>query len=236
MEFTKLEINDFGSRLTSLGGRLGYESLPSNRYIDIEEFFLDSTRFVFADERLARCIENWVRNYGFLISPSKIKKLIEKEKHAYDPAVLGVFLKLIKRTKEKQISIECLSRFCSKKENLTYRSGSKVRVRPIDYDQDWLEFNIATQNFVDETKKNLLAFDYTLNVAPEIRNRIETDDILCSDYKAFIQREGQGDSLYSVCKKIHAHYSNLHKIHSRFEKFGIYKSLRASNRERLNLP
>jgi hypothetical protein len=229
MEFTNFELNDFGSRLTSLGGRLGYDSYPSNKYIDIEEFFLDATRFVFADERLARCIENWIRTYGFLIGPSKIKKLIEKEKHSYDPAVLGVFLKLIEGTKEKQLNLDSLSRFCSKKEGLTYRSPSKVKVRPNDFDENWIEFNIATQKFVDESQKNLLNFDYTLKNSPEIRNRIETDDILCSDYKAYIQREGKDHSLNSICKRIHSHYSNLHKIYTRFEKFGINQNLHSQS-------
>jgi hypothetical protein len=78
---------------------------------------------------------------------------------------------------------------------------------------------------VDETKKNLLSFEYTLENCPEIRNRIEADDILSSDYKAYVQREGLGKSLNYISKRIHTYYSNLHKLHVRFETFGIHKKL-----------
>lgn len=225
MNLTTSEIEDFGSRLTSLGGRLGFDKASSDRFIDIEEFFLDATRFVFADVRLARCIDNWVRIYGFLISPSKLKRLIEKENYPYDSAVLGVFLILISRNKGKQLNLGPLKKFCKKRKELTYRSKLKFAIKDEYHDPDWLKFNIATHLFVDEAKKNLLNLEWTLNQSPELRYRIETDDILCSDYKAFIKREGRGDSLNFICKRIHGHYSNLHKIHTRFEKFGVYKRL-----------
>jgi hypothetical protein len=224
MDYSEVEIKDFGARLASLGGRLAFEQYPANRYIDIEEFFLDATRFVFVDERLARCIEHWVRTYGFLIGPSKLRKLIEKENYPYDPAVLGVFLKLI-ATNEKQINLKPLEKLCKKKASLIYRSDSKIRVKSNDLDPIWLKFNIATHHFVDETKKYLLSYDYTLEHAPELRYRIETGDILSSDYKAFLVREGLGKSLNSICKRIHAYYSNLHKYYTRFEKFGIHARL-----------
>jgi|GEM_PF-5572312 len=43
MTYTQAEIRDFCSRLSSLGGSLGFEKSSANQYIDIEEFFL---RFV----------------------------------------------------------------------------------------------------------------------------------------------------------------------------------------------
>ena len=39
MTYTQEDIRDFGSRLSLLGGRLGYEKSPANQYIDIEDFF-----------------------------------------------------------------------------------------------------------------------------------------------------------------------------------------------------
>lgn len=228
MEFERDDISEFGSKLASLGGRLGFEKYPSDKYIDIEEFFLDATRFVFVDQRLARCIEHWVRTYGFLIGPSKVKKLIEKKSYIYDSAVLGVFLKLISRTKEKQLSLKPLEKFCAPKKELTFRSKGKVRVDVEDFDRDWLCFNIATNKFYDESIKNLLDFDFVLKGSPELKNRIESDDVLCADYKSFIQREGLDHSLYYICKRIHGHYSNLHKLHTRFTKFNIHQKLQKS--------
>lgn len=224
MEFTSNEIQEFGAKLSALGGRLGFEKTPFEQYIDLEEFFLDCTRFVFAEERLARCIENWIRTYGFLISPSKIKRLIEKEKYSYDSAVLGVFLRIIGHN-SKQLNLRLLQTFCKKKKTLTYRSSSKVKVREKDFDPNWLSFNIATHKFVDETKKNLLGFDFTLKHSPELKFRIESDDVTSSDYKAFLLREGKGKSLNYISKRIHAHYSNLHKFYVRFEKFGVLERL-----------
>jgi hypothetical protein len=39
MTYTQEEIRDFGSRLSSIGGRLGYEKSPANQCLDIEDFF-----------------------------------------------------------------------------------------------------------------------------------------------------------------------------------------------------
>lgn len=224
MEFNKKEIEEFGAKLSALGGRLGFEKAPHDQYIDLEEFFLDSTRYVFAEERLARCIENWIRTYGFLISPSKIKRLIVNEKYPYDPAVLGVFLKIIVHN-SKQLNLKPLQSYCKKKKTLTYRSPSKVKVAEKYFDPIWLSFNIATHIFVEETQKNLLNFDFTLKQSPELKFRIESDDVTSSDYKAYLLREGKGKSLNHISKKIHAHYSNLHKFYVRFEKFGVIERL-----------
>lgn len=215
------ELYLFGSKLSYLGGRVGYEKYNKNEYIDLEEFFLEATRFVFFDERLAICIENWIYAFGFLVSPSKLKKIIETNQFDYDPAVLGVFLDIIENQNKKQISVDSLRKFVKKKKELTYRSRGKTKVKNKYFDQIWLKYNIATTEYHEEFKKNLLTFEYIVDKIPEIKYRAQGINHLESDYRAYLDKEGQNHSLRSIAKYIHGHYSNLHKIYSRLKLFKI---------------
>ncbi len=222
MNLTQQEVEHFGSKLSSLGGRVSYDKVFSDRYIDIEQFFLDATKFVFAGPRLAICIENWIHAFGFIISPSKVKRLIEKEGYLYDPAVLGVFLDIIEKTNKKQLNLEPLRKFIHKKKKLHQRSSGKTKVNPSYHDKIWKKYNIATPTFHEEYKKNLLNFNYIIENIPEIGNRIKGLDILDADYQAFKAKEkDDGLSLNEISKRIHAHYSNLHKVHKRLEFFKL---------------
>lgn len=215
------EIFNFGSKLSSLGGRVGYEKTYSNQFIDLEKFFLESTLYVFEDERLAICIENWVHAFGFLLSPSKIKKLITKENINYDPAVLGVFLDIIETQNKKQINVSSLRKFVKKKKELTYRSKGKVKVKEKYFDEGWIKYNIATPSFKEDFKKNLLSLDFIVKNIPELKYRAEGISHLEADYKSYLDKEGVEHSLRSICKRIHGQYSNLHKIYSRLKAFNF---------------
>ncbi len=213
-------IEDFGSRLRGLGGRVSYPDAYKSKYIDLEEFFLDATLFIFEGSRLAIAIENWIYTFGFLISPAKVKNLI-KNRYEFDPAVLGVFCEIISKTDKKQININCLKPYIKKNPNLIYRTKSKIEVKISNPDPIWKEFNILCPTFKLDTKKNLFQFDFILNNSPEIKNRTLGIDIVSSDYQAFLSKEGNNLSLNKVSKLINAHYSNLHKVSTRLSYFGL---------------
>lgn len=216
-----MDLYKFGSKLSSLGGRVGYEKTYAQKYIDLEEFFLESTIYVFEDERLAICIENWIHAFGFLLSPSKIKKLITKEDVPYDPAVLGVFLDIIENQNKKQINVSSLRKFVKKKKTITYRSKGKVKVSEKYFDKNWSKYNIATPTYHEEFKKNLLSLEFITKNVPEIGYRAQGLSHLEADYKAYLDKEGINHSLRSICKKIYGQYSNLHKIYSRLKAFNF---------------
>jgi hypothetical protein len=216
----KKEISDFGSRLRCLGGRISYPQSYLDKYIDIEKFFLESTIHIYGDDRLAECVENWIHTFGFIISPSKIKNLIKKGHH-YDPAALAVFCEIIARTDKKQINISCLKPYFKKKKNITLRNNSKLSVEPKNPDELWSKYNVLTNQFRKNEKKFILDFDFIFKNSPEVYNRIIGIDIVASDYQAYLKKENSNESLRQVSLKIHAHYSNLHKINKRFTALGL---------------
>ena len=217
---SKTTEEEFGSKLRCLGGRISYPERYLNQFIDIEEFFLEATQFVYQSNRLAECIENWIYTFGFIISPAKVKSLI-KQGYEYDSAVLGVFCEIISKTDKKQISLTCLKPFIKKKKSKTLRNVNSLNLSPKKPDKLWIKFNILTNSFKPNHEKFLLDFEYILKKSPEIHNRILGIDIIAADYQAFLKKESNKISLRQISLKIHAHYSNLHKVKNRITAFGL---------------
>ena len=214
------EIEEFGSRLRCLGGRISYPESYLNKYIDIEEFFLDCTKFIYSDFRLSETIENWIYTFGFIISPAKVRNLI-KHGYKYDKAALAVFCKIISKTDQKQINTNCLKEFFKAKDDLVLRNKNKLNLKPKKPDLYWKEYNVLANSFIKNTKKYILDFEYIFKNCPEVYNRIIGIDIVASDYQALLKKENKQISLRQISIKIHAHYSNLHKVNKRFTSMGL---------------
>lgn len=220
----KEDVEMFAHKLSLLGGRISYHDESKISYIDIEEFFLDATRFVFADSRLSNCIEHWIREYGFIISPAKVKKLIKKG-YQYDPAVLGVFLELISKTNKKQIQLGSVKTFVRKKRKHTNRNSKNIEIKKKWRDPLWEKYGIIATKFYNENTKNLRSGVYILRECPEIKHRIEGKGIIESDILSYVEKGGNIRTIQSLVKIIHAEYSNIHKVITRFYHFEIIPTI-----------
>ena len=88
------ELESFAYKLNRLGGKNTFKPSIANEvvvtpFIDLEIFILEgSLALKNMDSRLYMTFVHWLKEFGHLISPSKLQKLIKTKKNLYDPQVL----------------------------------------------------------------------------------------------------------------------------------------------------
>ncbi len=97
-----------------------------------------------------------------------------------------------------------------------------LKLKIINPDPLWEKYNISTPAFKPGTKKYILDFDFIIQNIPEIKNRILGINIVDADYQAYLAKECKNLNLNKIAVRIHAYYSNLHKVHTRLETFTLY--------------
>lgn len=89
----------------------GEEAL-SNEYHDCEKFILDASLFARSSRELEGIL-CWLKRYGHLLAPSKLRKLI-REGYPFDPFVLGAFIDFTETNSEQKCDFKILKPSCKK--------------------------------------------------------------------------------------------------------------------------
>lgn len=88
------ELESFAYKLNQLGGKNTFKQSISKEvvtipFIDLEIFILEGSLVLKdMDSRLYMTFAYWLKEFGHLISPSKLQKLIKTKKIPHDPQVL----------------------------------------------------------------------------------------------------------------------------------------------------
>lgn len=88
------ELESFAYKLNQLGGKNTFKQsavkeVMTTPFIDIEIFILEGSLVLKnMDSRLYMTFAYWLKEFGHLISPSKLQKLIKTKKVPHDPQVL----------------------------------------------------------------------------------------------------------------------------------------------------
>ncbi len=88
------ELESFAYKLNQLGGKNTFKQsavkeVVTTPFIDLEIFILEGSLVLKnMDSRLYMTFAYWLKEFGHLISPSKLQKLIKTKKIPYDPQVL----------------------------------------------------------------------------------------------------------------------------------------------------
>ena len=92
------ELESFAFKLNRLGGKNTFKQSQVDEFaiinsaqpfIDLEIFILEgSSVFFHFDSRLYMTFAHWLKEFGHLISPSKLQKIIKTHKMSYDLQVL----------------------------------------------------------------------------------------------------------------------------------------------------
>lgn len=160
------ELESFAYKLNRLGGKNTYkQSLLSEvsitPFIDLEIFILEASNVFFRfDSRLYMTFAYWLKEFGHLISPSKLQKLIKAKKMAHDPQVLlGIIcfiqeysdIELVNRNKGN--GFQAIIKLCHKKTN-----EKEVFHYPgrFENDQAWGKAKIKLPQFKYDPKNNYL--------------------------------------------------------------------------------
>ena len=82
----------FIKKLNYLGATLGL-SPEIDSYVDLEEFFLESSLYINTDSRVKQAILNWIYRYSCILSPSKIRRMLKFVE--YDKVVVNQIVLLL---------------------------------------------------------------------------------------------------------------------------------------------
>lgn len=198
--------NNFSSLANYFGIAISFsDSKPITGYADIETFFLQCT-MNFNNSRTAEGILCWIDEYGHLISPSKIRKLI-KNGVSYDKIVLGGILEFMKARTVSARPLSILKKYVSKRTmSINLFEGPRIR-NPAPY---FKKVGLLTPNFLLDKEKFLHPRDYVLKSSLELRNRCLFGSVLNSDVASALFKNPQL-SAYAAAKLTGHHKANVFK-------------------------
>lgn len=160
------ELESFAYKLNRLGGKNTFKQSVANEvvvtpFIDLEFFILEgSLVFKSMDSRLYMTFAYWLKEFGHLISPSKLQKIIKSKKVSYDPQLLLGIIFFIQAYSD----IDLVNRnkgngFYSVIKLLTKKFN---QLRVFDYpnrfgsDEAWIKAKIELPNFIFDEDHNYL--------------------------------------------------------------------------------
>ncbi len=160
------ELEAFAFKLNRLGGKNTYKQslindIPITPFIDLEIFIMDASNVFFHfDSRLYMTFVYWLKEFGHLISPSKLHKLIKTKKMAHDSqALLGIIyfiqeysdIELVNRNKGN--GFQAIIKLCHKKisEREVFHFPSRF-----ENDKTWGKAKIKLPKFQFDLEHNYL--------------------------------------------------------------------------------
>ncbi len=196
----------FGSLANYFGVAISFnDAVPVSTYADIERFFLAATLNL-QNSRVTEGILCWLKEYGHLLSPSKIRKFI-REGEAYDPSHLGTFLEFMRSMDVDSRPLGILDKFTAKQSKLTpLFVGPRVR-KPAAY---FLKYNILAPNFSLDREKFLKPRSVVMKSCSEIRNRSLFGSVLNSDVASALVKNSNLNP-YALAKMTGHHKANVFK-------------------------
>ncbi len=198
--------NNFSSLANYFGIAISFsDSKPVTDYADIERFFLQCT-MNFNNSRTAEGILCWIDEYGHLISPSKLRKLI-KEGVPYDKIVLGGILEFMKARTVGARPLSILKKYVSKRAiSANLIEGPRIRSAAPYFKK----VGLLTPDFLLDKKKFLRPSDHVLRSCLELRYRCLFGSVLNSDIASALSRNPQLNA-YAAAKLTGHHKANVFK-------------------------
>ena len=177
-EYFKRQVSYFGVLLTDAS------PVDNREYYDIESFILNASLYA----RSSRQIEGflcWVKKYVYIISPSKLRKLIN-DSHPYNSSFLGAILDFAQKECKKPVNFKILKPFLTK-ERTPYSPIEGPRVRsPLP---SFEKRGILVPNFELNGSKFLLNHDLLLAKCPEMRFRLLFGQVVNADLAAALSKD-----------------------------------------------
>ncbi len=183
-------MDNFINTLNYLGGKLGL-SPKSERFVDLEIFFLQCSLNFNKDERIKQTILNWLFEYGMLLSPSKIRRVMNEFDHDVDISEkLTVFL-----IEHNKVHL-----------NWKILLGNSKKKSNIKFKENRLKY-LKNKNFI-------------LKDVPEIRFRAEGRSQVIADIMSYVSKS-HFKSLYELAKNIHSPRNRVNESYRQLNSFGI---------------
>lgn len=201
-------LNNFSGNeyLAYMGLSIGEGSTTINIYVDIEIFFLWLTT-QFSDSRIAEGALCWIRRYGNLLSPSKIRRLANNGVY-YNQQILNGIVNFMatQNIKYNQFKILKTPKF---KKTLDLGHGVRVRNPMKEFEIE----NVLIPNFKLDDNKFLKDEKTVLENNLELRSRMLFGACLNADIFSIIKKHPE-TTRYEIHKITTHHKKSINDVYS----------------------
>ena len=180
---------------------------PGSSFVDIEVFFLSST-YCLNSSRIAEGFLCWLLNFGHLLSPSKIRRLIQAD-HFYDPAVLGGLIEFLIENKIMPRQWKIVKPFCRKRKQAGPLVGGPPSRTPSSY---FLKYRILAPQFQLDTTKFLIPTKAIYRNCIELKNRALFGSVVNADVASYLEKH-PASTAYQISKQTHHHKARVFEVY-----------------------
>lgn len=182
--------------------------LQKKNYQDLEKFFLKATRNL-SNSRTAEGLICWLKAYGHLLSPSKIRRLI-KAGEDYDKAVFGAFVDCLVEDCANGHQFKILQTFSVKKKSKALLYPSPSVAVPNRY---FKKYNLIAHSYKCDQNKFLLPKKNVYQSCVELRNRALFGSTVNADVASYLHYNPEATA-YKISKETFHHKASVFKVFS----------------------
>ncbi len=181
---------------------------PKSSFMDIECFFLAAT-YHLSTSRVAEGFLCWLLRFGHLLSPSKIRRLIQ-DGQIFDPAILGGLIEFLHENNIKSNQWKIVTPFCKKRKEVTQLLEGPAPRIPSSY---FIKYRIAAPLFRIEMDKFLLPTSAVYKNCLELSNRALFGSVVNADVVSYLEKH-PGSTPYQIAKRTHHHKARVFEIYA----------------------
>ncbi|MBK7960743.1 MAG: hypothetical protein IPK04_05780 [Bdellovibrionales bacterium] len=177
-------------------------------YIDIEQFFLSATYNL----KTSRAVEGflcWLLQFGHLLSPSKIRRLIQSGQ-VHDSAMLGSFIEFLVINKIRPLQWKIVKPFCKKKNIEEQLLGGPTPRLLATY---FLKYGIIAPQFKFDRVKFLRPTKAIFKNCLELKNRALFGSVVNADAVSYLTKHSESTA-YQIAKATHHHKAGVFAIYA----------------------
>jgi len=211
---TKVSANEFGEMAYYFGIAIQSPLLiptslvdPKLSFVDIEIFFLSST-YCLKTSRMAEGFLCWLLEFGHLLSPSKIRRLIQVG-YFFDSAILGGLIEFLTENNIKSAQWKIVLPFCRKRKQAELLLDGPTPRSPSSY---FLKYRVMAPQFQLNTTKFLLPIKATYRSCVELRNRALFGSVVNADVASYLEKHPTS-SAYQIAMKTHHHKARVFEVY-----------------------
>lgn len=214
-------FDNFADRLAYFGAALNGDFKRFEvEYQDLELFILEASLSLSHDTRVTQAFMHWISRYGCLISPSKLRRLIQED-IPYDSAILGVILDVIQSSEGRLQSWKILKPHTKKVKGertlFSHLPRSGIGLHAVF--QRW---GIVAPSMNEPEKKYLLPSLSAFKRCPELRYRAEGISPVAADIRAYMDKNPEPEtSVYRIAKSVHQPRAQVNGFYRQLSKLSI---------------
>lgn len=209
---------NFLNQLAYFGGNIsGDPGSVRDQYLDLEDFVILATHHMADDPRVTHCFLTWLEFYGTLLSPSKLRKLLDSK--PFDPVVLGAFLSVIKSVSLRKKQWTIINPYVKRiKTQVLFQSLPPPRQ---ETNPHFKSVGLLAHPFKFEPEKFLVSLPFILEQCLEIKYRAMGVGPVSADLRSYLEKQTP-QTLYEVAKATHHFRSQINLNYKNLSHFGIF--------------